>query len=142
MRLFLIRMMRESKRLKKKVMRKSAKVKKPMTKRRMVTSADAAATTVKAKRRPRWKDPKPVSQMMRTISSRSTQDLQKDQSSLEEEISHNHLQNLQLRSQNHQKNQVRVSLTKSMGSMSEEISTSSPNVVRRDTLMSSVITSW
>jgi hypothetical protein len=95
MRLFLIRMMRESKRLKKKVMRKNAKVKKPMTKRRMVTNADAAATTVKAKRRPRWKDPKPVSQMMRTISSRSTQDLQKDQSSLEEEISHNHLQNLQ-----------------------------------------------
>jgi hypothetical protein len=71
--------MRENKRPKRKVTRKNAKARKLMRTRRMVTNVAAAATTVKAQRRPRWKEPKLESQMMKMTSSRCIQDLQRDQ---------------------------------------------------------------
>lgn len=71
--------MRESKRLKRKATRRSAKERKPKTKRRMVTNVDAAATMERTNTKPRWKDPRQESQMMRMMSSKFIQVSQNDQ---------------------------------------------------------------
>jgi hypothetical protein len=71
-------MMKESKRLKKKATKRSAQDRKPTTRKRMVTNVDAAATTA-SKNTPRLREPSLESQMMKMISLKSTQDLQKDQ---------------------------------------------------------------
>ena len=71
--------MRESKRLKRKATRRSAKERKLTTKRRTVTNVDAAAT-MESNTKPRWKDPRQESQMMRMMSSKFIQVSQNDQS--------------------------------------------------------------